>query len=73
MTVRVAIRGPLLRWAEVRSRVSAEDLRSSFPDLDAWKEGAKVPTLKQIEKFGPAGTDVDGITGSPPVRGEGHA
>ena len=54
MTVRVAIREPMLRWAEVRSRVSAADLRSKFPDLDAWKEGAKVPTLKQIEKFASA-------------------
>jgi len=54
MTVRVAIREPMLRWAEVRSRVSAEDLRSRFPDLDAWKEGAKVPTLKQVEKFASA-------------------
>jgi Zn-dependent peptidase ImmA (M78 family) len=44
----------MLRWAEVRSRVSAEDLRSRFPDLEAWKEGAKVPTLKQIEKFASA-------------------
>lgn len=54
MTVRVAISEPMLRWAEVRSRVSAADLRSKFPDLDAWKEGAKVPTLKQIEKFASA-------------------
>ena len=54
MTVRVAIREPMLRWAEVRSRVSAEDLRSRFPDLEAWKEGAKVPTLKQVERFASA-------------------
>ena len=54
MTVRVAIREPMLRWAEERSRVPADELRSKFPDLEQWRQGAKIPTLKQVERFASA-------------------
>jgi Zn-dependent peptidase ImmA (M78 family)/transcriptional regulator with XRE-family HTH domain len=51
MTVRVPVRAALLAWARQRSRIAPEELASRFPDLHAWENGEKQPTLKQLEKF----------------------
>lgn len=54
MTVRVPVRPELLTWARERSRLAPEDLSLKFPALDDWEQGAKQPTLKQLEKFAQA-------------------
>lgn len=51
MTVRVPVESALLAWAQRRSRVSRDSLVARFPALDAWEEGEKQPTLKQLEQF----------------------
>lgn len=54
MTVRVPVRAALLAWATKRSRIAQDELASRFPDLYAWENGEKQPTLKQLEKFATA-------------------
>jgi len=54
MTVRVSVPTTLLAWASKRSGIAAENLLTKFPDLDAWEKGAKLPTLKQLERFATA-------------------
>ncbi|HUY55246.1 MAG TPA: ImmA/IrrE family metallo-endopeptidase [Candidatus Nanopelagicaceae bacterium] len=54
MTVRVSVPERLFAWARERSGVAAENLLAKFPDLDAWEQGSKLPTLKQLERFATA-------------------
>lgn len=54
MTVRVTVRPELLAWACERSGIGEEDLERRFPMLPAWEQGAKQPTLKQLESFAQA-------------------
>lgn len=54
MTVRVPVRAALLAWARDRSRIAPGELATRFPDLQAWENGEKQPTLKQLEKFATA-------------------
>jgi Zn-dependent peptidase ImmA (M78 family) len=54
MTVRVPVSGTLLVWARDRSKISPDELASRFPDLHLWEDGAKMPTLKQLERFAQA-------------------
>jgi Zn-dependent peptidase ImmA (M78 family) len=51
MTVRVAVQGTLLSWAQRRSGVSRDRLLAKFPRLEAWEDGQRQPTLKQLENF----------------------
>ena len=51
MSLRVGVDPALLRWACARSGRSIEDLRRRFPRLEAWEQGAVLPTLKQLEDF----------------------
>ena len=51
MSLRVGVEPALLRWACGRSGRSIEDLRRRFPRLEAWEQGAVLPTLKQLEDF----------------------
>lgn len=48
---RVAVKPELIRWAQERSGLSVEDLRSAFGRLVDWENGSAQPTLKQLEKF----------------------
>jgi Zn-dependent peptidase ImmA (M78 family) len=41
----------MLAWARERSRIEPEALFRRFKALPAWEEGAKQPTLKQLEDF----------------------
>ncbi len=50
-TLRVPIQPKILDWAENRSLLDGDLLRTHFPKLDDWKEGAIQPTLKQLEDF----------------------
>ena len=54
MTVRVSVPSTLLAWASKRSGIAADTLLTKFPDLDAWEQGSKLPTLKQLERFATA-------------------
>lgn len=54
MVVRVEVNSGLLAWARERSRVSRSDLLDRFPQLNAWENGALLPTLKQLEHYGRA-------------------
>lgn len=49
--MRVDVDPGMLRWARERAGMSVDDLRKSFPKLDAWEQRASQPTLKQLEKF----------------------
>jgi Zn-dependent peptidase ImmA (M78 family) len=51
---RVAIRPEMLRWACERARMDARDLAVRIPQLPAWENGEKQPTLKQLEGFAKA-------------------
>jgi len=51
MTLRVPVQPNILNWAEKRSRLDKDLLRTRFPKLEGWKEGIVYPTLKQLEKF----------------------
>jgi len=51
MTATVVVKPELIRWAIERSRVSIEDLAQEFPKLDAWKQGERSPTFRQLEAF----------------------
>ena len=51
---RVAIRPEMLRWACDRARVDTRDLAVRIPQLPAWENGEKQPTLKQLEGFAKA-------------------
>lgn len=54
MTVRVPVQPEMLAWARERSRIEPEALFRRFKALPSWEEGAKQPTLKQLEDFAKA-------------------
>jgi len=47
----VTVKPELIRWAIVRSGLSADDLARKFPKLDEWRTGERQPTFRQLEKF----------------------
>lgn len=47
----VSVKPELIRWAINRSRLSEEDLAHTFPKLDDWRRGDRLPTFKQLEQF----------------------
>jgi Zn-dependent peptidase ImmA (M78 family) len=49
--MRVAVRPELLRWACERAGWSPADLEGRFPQLQAWLEGRRRPTFRQLEHF----------------------
>lgn len=49
--MRVEIKPELLHWACERVGVALEDVAERIPQLPAWVEGERQPTLKQIEGF----------------------
>ncbi len=51
VAMRVDVKPELLRWARDRSGLERSDLARGFPKLDAWENGAALPTLKQLERF----------------------
>ncbi len=51
MSVRVEVRPSLLEWARARSGIAEADWGQRFPGFEAWRAGAAVPTLKQLEEF----------------------
>lgn len=52
--MRVAVRPEMLRWACERAGYDPHDLVDRFPQLPAWVEGEKQPTLKQLENLAKA-------------------
>jgi Zn-dependent peptidase ImmA (M78 family) len=54
MPVRVEVRPELLTWARERSGLGTEQLARRFPKLTEWEQGARLPTLKQLEGFAQA-------------------
>jgi len=54
MTIRVAVRPELLRWARERSKLDEDDFQRRFPHFDEWERGAAQPTFKQLEAFAKA-------------------
>ena len=51
MSPRVPVNPDLLHWALERAGARADTLAEKFPKLDAWLEGERAPTLKQLEAF----------------------
>jgi Zn-dependent peptidase ImmA (M78 family) len=49
--VRVNVRRELLVWARERAGADPEELGLRFPNLRAWEEGEREPTLKQLEDY----------------------
>lgn len=49
--MRVNVKPQLLNWAIKRSMKDKEILIDKFPNLLAWENGLKQPTLKQLESF----------------------
>lgn len=47
----VAVKPELIRWAIERSRLPAEELKETFPKLDQWRRGERMPTFKQLERL----------------------
>jgi hypothetical protein len=45
------VKPELIRWAVDRSGLPLDKLAETFPYLDAWRNGEKQPTLKQLEAF----------------------
>lgn len=54
MAVRVPVRRELLAWACERSGLDEDVLERRFPLFEAWADGEKQPTLKQLEGFAQA-------------------
>lgn len=54
VTFRVPVSSDLLTWAADRSGRSREDLERRFPQLDAWENGERQPTFRQLEDFAKA-------------------
>ena len=48
---RINVKPETLRWACERSRIDPAILAKRFPQLPAWENGEKRPTLKQLEAF----------------------
>ncbi|WP_395153860.1 ImmA/IrrE family metallo-endopeptidase [Ilumatobacter sp.] len=51
MTVRVEVSPEVLRWARTRSGIDDETWTIRFKDYDAWVNGDKTPTVKQLQSF----------------------
>jgi Zn-dependent peptidase ImmA (M78 family) len=51
MTKSVSVKPDLIRWAVKRSGLTTDELAKSFPKLDEWQSGERVPTFKQLESF----------------------
>lgn len=51
MTETVTIKPELIRWAIDRSRLPVDDLAQTFPKLDDWQRGQRMPTFRQLELF----------------------
>jgi hypothetical protein len=47
----VSVRPELLRWAIERSRLLKGDFAKTFPKLDEWLSGERLPTHRQLELF----------------------
>lgn len=47
----VTVKPELIRWAIKRSRLPLEDLSQTFPKIDEWQRGERMPTLRQLEQF----------------------
>ena len=45
----------MLRWARARSGLDSDAFSKKFPNFDAWEQGTKLPTLRQLRQFA-AGT-----------------
>ncbi|MQA64454.1 MAG: ImmA/IrrE family metallo-endopeptidase [Alphaproteobacteria bacterium] len=54
MSIRVAVRPKLLRWARERSGIDNDVLVHRFPKLQEWERTNTQPTLKQLEQFAKA-------------------
>lgn len=50
-TFRVPVSPALLSWAIERSGQPLEDIHHKFPDLEAWRNGIRLPTFNQLENF----------------------
>jgi Zn-dependent peptidase ImmA (M78 family) len=51
MTEAVSVNPELIRWAIDRSGLAPEDLAKTFPKLDEWQRGERLPTFRQLELF----------------------
>lgn len=51
MPVRVDISAEMLAWARDRAGLNEDDLREKFKHLEAWEQGARRPTLRQLEAY----------------------
>lgn len=49
--MRVDLTPAMLHWAYARSGIGREVLAGRFPQLPAWENGEKKPTLRQLEAF----------------------
>src|SRR6266702_3225814 len=47
----VSIKPELIRWAIERSQLPWDQLAKTFPKLDQWRRGERLPTSKQLEQF----------------------
>jgi Zn-dependent peptidase ImmA (M78 family) len=51
MSDTVSVKPELLQWAIDRSRLPQDELAATFPKLDQWLTGQKLPTYRQLEQF----------------------
>lgn len=51
VTVQVPVRATLLEWACQRRGWTLEEANRRYPRFEAWKDGTKQPTLKQLAEF----------------------
>jgi Zn-dependent peptidase ImmA (M78 family) len=51
MPVRVDVRPEMLEWARDRAGLDEAELRGRFPQLEAWEQGDRRPTLRQLEDY----------------------
>lgn len=51
MTVRIDVAPEVLRWARTRSGIDDETWTTRFKDYNAWMNGDKKPTAKQLQTF----------------------
>lgn len=47
----VSIHPEMLRWAISRAGFTVEEMTEKVPQLTAWLDGTKQPTVKQLEDF----------------------
>src|SRR6056297_965224 len=41
----------VLRWARERARLSVDEMRDEYRDIEAWEEGESCPTYPQLERL----------------------